>query len=184
MRNCKNTLIKYGIVAMTFHWLTALLILAMFVLGFGREFVFHGTARVMMEWHRSIGILIIALTISRLIWRFMISAPPDLSSLSPPLQNTALFVHFLLYVFLVIMPLTGWAMTNAAGRSVILFRLIPLFAIASPNKALAETLENIHSISAYILLILIILHSAAAFYYHYGRKDDILRRMLPSCGDN
>ena len=60
---------RYTTVAIALHWLIAVLVLANIALGVGHEWVPRETARPMMWWHKSSGMLILFLTILRILWR-------------------------------------------------------------------------------------------------------------------
>jgi cytochrome b561 len=83
-----------------------------------------------------------------------------------------------LYAFLILMPLLGWLTLSAAGKAIPFFGL-ELPALIGPDKALAESIEDLHGTIGTLGYYLIGLHAAAALYHHYFVQDDTLRRMLP-----
>jgi cytochrome b561 len=85
--------------------------------------------------------------------------------------------HFLLYLFLIVMPLSGWIMSSAADKPPHLLG----WGMALPvpqSEALGGFFWNIHSWLAIVLIAFIVLHVGAALYHHFIKKDNILRRML------
>ena len=87
--------------------------------------------------------------------------------------------HWLLYVVLIIMPVTGYIGSKAGGFLVPWFWLFETPDWVGKNEDLNTIAENVHAVTAYVLLGLISLHVAAAFWHHIVRKDVVLRRMLP-----
>jgi cytochrome b561 len=38
---------------------------------------------------------------------------------------------------------------------------------------------TVHVLLAYLALALVVLHVSAALWHHFGRRDEVLRRMMP-----
>ncbi len=170
---------KYDPVALALHWLTALLVLALIGIGYGRGFFPRETARAMMDWHRMIGICVLAVVLFRLTWRTFIHRAPALPAMPGTMRMAAIGVHAMLYVMLLVMTLSGWAMTSARGRDVSLLSIIPLPRLVAESKAMGHQFETIHVFSVYVLLTLISVHVAGAVYHQYIRRDGLMSRMLP-----
>ena len=96
--------------------------------------------------------------------------------MNPILVTAAKTVHYLLYAFMFIQPITGWFMSSAAGYPPSFFGL---FTFPGPSKNMHEALmfNAMHSGAAYILLTLFIMHVGAALFHHFVMKDNTLRRM-------
>jgi len=88
-------------------------------------------------------------------------------------------VHFLLYVLMLAMPITGWMLSSAAGFPVSFFGLFILPDIFSPNENLRFLFAETHKWLGYGFIALIGVHAAAAFYHYFIYRDNILRRMFP-----
>lgn len=185
LRNHDN---GYGYLAIGFHWLIAALFLCMIAMGLvmtslprGHEWTFP-----LFQWHKSIGITILALASLRLMWRLVNPqpAPPPLSALERSLMH---LTHYGLYLALFLMPLTGWVVVSSSslGLPTILYGVLRLphlgFIATSPYKSVINDWAGAaHEVLAWSALALIALHSAAALYHHLVRRDDVLRRMLVS----
>ena len=78
-----------------------------------------------------------------------------------------------------VMPMSGWLMSSAAGRSVKFFDLFTLPDLVAKDDALRETFGTIHEYLSYALILAITLHAAAAIKHHFFNKDATLKRMLP-----
>lgn len=83
-----------------------------------------------------------------------------------------------LYVFMIGMPLLGWLLLSAKGTPIPFFGM-HFAALIAENKALAESIKELHETVATIGYFLIGSHAAAALVHHYVLRDDTLRRMLP-----
>ena len=177
---------EFDPIAKTFHWLTSLAIVAQLGLGWtmADESLANGPLKLaLFQWHKSIGIMILAITLLRLIWRFM-NPPPPLPPMPAWQRWTALLSHWGFYALLIVMPLTGWAMISVSGFKTVLFGVIPLpnlpFLSDLPNKAnIGEMLVNVHATLAFILAALLVLHINAALKHHFYDRDYVLLRMTP-----
>jgi len=174
--NSKN---RFGIISILFHWSMAFLIILMLILGFYMANLPKGPELSnLVKTHKSIGVLILLLVLLRLIWR--------VNNLTPVL-NIPLWekvaeqgVHWVLYLLIFAMPITGWLMSSAAGNSPAFFGLFVLPNLVSPNKSLVHTFFEMHETLAFCLVAFIIFHTIAALKHHFYDKDDILIRMFSS----
>lgn len=161
------------------HWLMAALIFIMLGLGWGREFAPHEWGRSIMSTHKAIGVLLIFLIIFRIGWRIYKKPPTYSAALSKPLKIAAHIAHGVLYLLLIVMPVSGWAMVSAKGRAASIYGILTLPPLMDKTPALETPLEDFHATCAFILAGLIALHIGAVLYHHFILKDQILRRMLP-----
>jgi len=130
------------------------------------------------SWHKWVGITIFLLVAARLIWRAANVPPPPI--LGPPWQQVAAVVnHWLLYVLLICIPLSGWLMSSAYGVGVVYFGVIPLPDLIGKNKELGDTLKALHETLAFTMLALVTVHAVAALKHHLLDRDAVLHRMLP-----
>jgi cytochrome b561 len=87
-------------------------------------------------------------------------------------------VHWLFYLLMFALPLTGWLITSAAGLPVSFFGLFVLPNLISSDQQSLLFYEEIHKWIGYGLIATLCLHTAAALKHHFINKDDILKRML------
>lgn len=176
----RNTVNRYGLIAIFFHWAIAVLIIGMLALGLYMVDLPISLSKLKLYgWHKEFGILILLLAILRFSWRLS-SQIPLLPGHMGWLQKVAAnLAHYAFYFFMFAMPLTGWLMSSAAGVSVSFFGLFTLPDLVSADKDLTALLANIHGWMAWVLIAVIVLHVSAALSHHFYYKDDILRRMLP-----
>lgn len=179
---------RYTAVAITLHWVMALGVLALAALGLVMVHGHLGLGRrfALYQLHKSIGVTILIVALVRLAWRYAYP-PPALPVHMPPLERlTAHAGHWLLYFYLIALPLTGWALvsTSVLKLPTHLYGVIPwphLPVLSSlHNKAPVEAfLKMVHRYGAWTLLVLVAGHAGAALRHHFVRKDDVLLRMLP-----
>lgn len=172
---------RYTAVAIALHWAIALGLLFMIWLGWnmdGKESWF--------QFHKSVGITILLLTVARIVWRLM-NPPPPLPADMKPLEKTAShFVHLGFYGLMLIMPLTGWLTVSTSYDfdiptvlyGVVSWPDIPGVGFLS-NETAHGIIANIHSKLAYVLFALLALHVAGAIKHEIGGEEGVLNRMLP-----
>ena len=83
---------------------------------------------------------------------------------------------------LVVMPISGWFMSSAAGVSVIWFGILPLPDLVPRDQALFEALKTTHYGLSRLLIAVLILHVAAVVHHDVLRRDGVFRRMWPFGG--
>ncbi len=177
-----NTQTSWGSVAKALHWLIALLVIFMLLLGltmgnFPKPFKY-----TLYAIHKSTGLTILLLMLIRLAWR-LINVTPTLPQHLPHWQQIAARIsHALLYITLIAMPLSGWVMSTAAGKPTTFWWLFTINAPFVPaSKALAGSARQLHGILAWTIVTLLTIHIIAALKHHFYHKDTILKRMLPCC---
>lgn len=176
-----NHAAKYSLISRYLHWLIAGLIVAQYVLAELAEIAAETEQRLqqlaLLANHKSVGMTILALAILRLLWR-MFNSPPALPAAMPRWQvRTSGAVHWLLYLLLFALPLSGWLMSSAKSYSVSWFNLIALPDLVLANSSLAEQLEDLHELLAKLLFVVALLHILAALKHWLLDKDGVLQRM-------
>ncbi len=174
----RNSINRYGVVAKSFHWVMAVLILGMLALGlYMTDKPITPDILKLYGLHKAFGVVVLALVCGRFLWR-LYDAPPPFPPMPRMMQWAAQVTHGALYVAMVALPLSGWAMSSAAGFPVSVFGWFTLPALMGPDKIYREIFEDVHGMIAYGLMGLLCLHVAAALWHHFVRKDGTLRRML------
>ncbi|MGE5563567.1 MAG: cytochrome b [Bacillota bacterium] len=168
----------YDNVAISLHWLTALLVVVQFALAETWDYFAKPTRQGMESIHVSFGILLTLVVLARLAWRWM--PGHQRSSLAAGWMRTASKgVHYLLYGLLVAQAGLGWVIGWAAGKPIHFFGV----AIPGPFEAFARPVRHdireIHSLVGWAIVILALMHALAALYHHYVLRDRVLGRMLP-----
>jgi cytochrome b561 len=170
----------YGAVAMLFHWLLAVMIVAALLLGWYMADLPFSPARVkLFNWHKWLGMTIMLIAALRLLWRLSQPAPALPATMARWELATAHASHAAMYLLFFAVPLIGWARSSAAGFPIVYFGLLRLPDLVGKDKALAATLSQAHAVSAYLLAALIVLHIAAALKHAIVDKDGVMSRMVP-----
>jgi cytochrome b561 len=170
---------NYDNVAVALHWTTALLVVVQFVLAIMWDDFPKPTHESMQSLHVSLGVLLTAVIIARIVWRLM--PGHQMSSLEVGwVRIASKGVHYLLYALLVAQATTGFLFRWAQGHPVSFFGLFgipgPFGAVDRPTRHL---LHSIHEYVGWAIVIIAFGHALAALYHHYVLKDRVLRRMLP-----
>ena len=175
-----DTQYRWGSVTRTLHWLMALLILAMFVLGWTAVIYPMSPAKLkLFIWHKSIGLTTGILVLIRIFWRHTNPPPPLPESMPRWEQAASKFSHALLYTCLIIMPIAGFAASQFTKYGVTYFGMFKIPPMGSPNKVVYDWLQGVHGFTANILMILVLVHVLAALRHLVIKKDGIFNRMMP-----
>lgn len=177
----------YGVWAIGLHWLIALLILGLIGLGFvmRRTAVDPALQFSLYQWHKSVGLVVLALAVLRgLIW--LVGRHPEaVASLGPVERRAALATHLTLALLCLVVPLAGWAVASATPLNIptFFFDLVVIPPLPLGRSEAGEDFWSlVHAGAAYLLLVLAALHAAAALYHHFVRRDEVLSRMLKRTG--
>ncbi|WGS42659.1 cytochrome b [Burkholderia sp. JSH-S8] len=171
---------RYTHTAIALHWLIALLIVGGFALGWVMTDIpgFTPTKLKYFSWHKWIGVTVFALAILRVLWRATHMPPPPPAM--PLLQRIGAHgVHLLLYVLMLVIPVTGYLYSSAANIPVVYLGIVPLPTLIGPDPVLKETFKTLHVSLNYILLALVALHVLAVVKHQLFDRDGLLSRMLP-----
>ena len=173
---------RYAPTAILLHWLIAAVVLGTIPIGWYGATFEGAAAQSATDTHKSIGIVILALTLVRVGWRLghRPAALPD--SMNRALRWVARATHVLFYALLLILPLSGWWMSSAVpvGRHTFGFGLFDVPFLPVPRGwASAGPAHFVHTSLAWVMVALVVLHVAAALKHHFIDRDDILARMLP-----
>lgn len=174
-----NTKNSYGLISKLFHWIIAFSIFGLIFVGFTMADMAPSTEKYeLYGMHKAFGTVIFMLIVLRLIWKFSdktVEPPKDLPPILALLAKTG---HFLLYVFMLSMPISGILMSYFAGYNVPVFGLFTIPAAASTSSQLAGIFHGIHTIGIFAFVAVIVLHIIAALYHHFIRRDGVLMRMI------
>ncbi|GAB2902475.1 cytochrome b [Microbulbifer echini] len=188
----RNNSYDYGSIAKWLHWSVALLFLGSYISVYYRQwFTQEETPEnwIALQLHLSIGVTIGALVLLRIFWR--LTNPTPRLEPGSRLEHIATHTgHFLLYVVMILSPLTGYLGTGVNTEYFFLFE-IPQFADTSfftnimqntmgmTFKQFEEPIDFIHKevLGEWLVWLLILGHALAALYHHFIKKDRTLVRM-------
>lgn len=179
---------RYTAVAIAMHWAIALLILFNLSMGWFMEGFAPPLRWIILPLHFSSGITVLVLTLIRLIWRLSHPPPPLSAGLSAWERITAHVVHWIVYVMMFAMPLTGWALISShpqqpGGGPLIwgVLHLPPIGPLAAMEPALQKAANHgfatAHSLGAYVFVALLVLHIAGALKHQIIDGERQLARM-------
>jgi cytochrome b561 len=168
---------RYDRIARTVHWLTAILIVAVFSLGILVDAFPPSWEDSVVNTHKLIGLSILCLVAFRLVWRRSHKPPPP-EPIGLMLQRVSSISHVLLYCLMIVVPLVGLVFAARSGQGID-FGLLTLGPVSVEDEGVARQIGEIHELLAYILVGVAGTHALAALWHHFVRKDAVLMRMLP-----
>lgn len=181
----------YTKVAITLHWVIALMIIGQLGTGIimGYKLVDKSMLFPLYQFHKSLGLSVLALSVLRLLWRLTHKAPPLPGHMPLWEKLAAKASHYFFYFFMLAIPFSGWLIVSSSsfGLPTMWFNFfewphIPGIAnLADAQKEQVNHLsETLHIYMAYALLALLCLHIAAALKHHFIDKDEVLHHMIPA----
>lgn len=163
---------RYDNRTVVIHWITAPLVLFVFVLGLTVDSFPRKYAAGALNIHAFVGLSIFLISVMRITSR----KATKKHSLPDRITRLARFGHLTLYFFLLAVPLIGIPALFFRGRSLDL----GLFEmVVARNKPLARILTQTHLYAAYFFAALIVGHILAVFLHAAIWRDGTLRKMLP-----
>ena len=171
---------RYHRLNISLHWLMLLLIAAVYAcIELKGNFARGSEPRdVLKQLHFTLGMAVFGLVWLRLLGRALYKAPA-IEPAPPRWQMRAAGgMHLALYALMIGLPLLGWLILSASGKTQ-LFDWLTLPPLVSPNKALARDLKEVHEWGGVAGYWLIGLHAVMGLAHHYLWRDNTLVRMLP-----
>lgn len=171
---------SFGPVAVALHWIIAAAMAGSVILAWevmGMDAGDGRTARLAI--HKSVGTAILVLAAFRLAWRARHPAPAYAVPMPPWQRLAAHGAHWLLYVLMVAMPVTGYVSEAARARKTDFFGLFDIPRLVPLDRKLSLYAQTAHSWSRYLLYALVAAHVGAALYHQFVLRDRLLERMLP-----
>jgi cytochrome b561 len=173
----RDTSEGYGIVSRAFHWLMAIAIVAMFVLGYWmvRLDYYSPYYNSAPDLHRSVGMILLFALPVRWLWRAINPKPSD-AELSPLEQKASYTVHWGFYVLLLALMVSGYLISTPDGAPISVFGWFDVPSLVQ-MRGLESRAGYVHRILAYATIALAVVHALAALKHHYVDRSSILRRM-------
>jgi len=174
----RNTQVAYGLVSVILHWLVALAVTGLFVLG-----VWMVELGYYDRWyqrapdiHKGAGVLLFGVMLAHAGWRYSNPRPEAIGSVMQ--KKAAAWVHRMLYALMYMLMLSGYLIATADGRGIHVFGLFSVPASISGLHNQADIAGDVHELLAFALIALTILHALAALKHHLVDRDQTLKRML------
>jgi cytochrome b561 len=168
---------RYSSLAVGVHWGSAVVLALVAALGWYMLSIEDDPgAGWYFAQHKSCGLVFVLLLIVRVVWR-LANRPAPFPLVMPKWQEwVASSTQVLLYMLMVLMPLTGYLGASHSERGVQLFgNNLPAWAMA--NHDTAEWFFDIHSTLIWVLAALVALHVAGALKHLLIDKDGTFTRM-------
>jgi len=187
-RRAGNEADRFGRVSQLFHWTTVALLILVFGIGLMLDNWPRGNAtrEAVITVHKSVGLTILLLTFGRIAWLRRSPAPAPADRLARWERRTAWVVHKLLYGVLLLYPLSGFVLSQGAGKSVGFWwlftfpQLVPYDPAVSPeHNPWVIGAAIVHKVVAYCALLgVVALHVAGVAKHALVDRDPaMLRRM-------
>ena len=195
----KQTPTRYTKTAIVLHWLIAIFIALMFVLGWymaelpkeaPKQMAYDLFDLGIYTWqvaeevsprtfyfnlHKSLGLTVLALIVFRILWRITHTPPAALSSYKAIEKKVATATHHFLYLLMLAVPVTGLIMAINSKYGVKWFGIDVITGL--DNKPVRDFFECTHEFVGIVLLVLIGIHLLGALKHKFIDKDDTMSRM-------
>ncbi|HRJ66900.1 MAG TPA: cytochrome b [Alphaproteobacteria bacterium] len=178
---------RYTTVAIILHWVMAAAFVLMLASGLSMEYLeLQKSFKFnLYQWHKSLGVLLLAAFALRLFWR-LLHKPPALPASIKGLEAVAAKAgHIALYLCMLAVPLSGWAMVSSSnyGLPTIVFGLFewPHIPKIAGNEAVNAAAKTAHWALAWLFIAAILGHVAAVVKHAAIDRENLLPRMWFSC---
>jgi cytochrome b561 len=179
---------RYTTVAIALHWAIAISIIGMIFGGWYMTDLPDGAPGqyALYQFHKSLGITILLLTVARILWRVMNPPPALPGDMKTSEKALSHLVHMGFYALMIILPLTGWLYSSVSVKidvptvlyGVISWPDVP-FVEGLKTEAGSGAVNQAHGLLAWVALALVALHLAGVIKHEFGSESGVLERMAP-----
>lgn len=174
---------KYGLVARILHWLMAVMIIALFAVGLYMTGLADDdpARRSIYGMHKAMGTLALILAFFRIAWIFISPPPAPPSELAASDVKIQKAVIGILYLLMIMVPLSGFLMSTFSGYPVSFFGLFEFPLLFDKSKDMAGLFHEIHEYIGFVIIAVVVLHILGALKHRLKDKNgptDVLNRML------
>ncbi|HAT8518351.1 MULTISPECIES: cytochrome b [Vibrio] len=169
---------NYSLMMRTIHWFSALTVVGMFGSGLWMVDLSYYSEwyKTAPHWHKSIGIMLAAITIFRFIWKAFTKQPKTEGK--KPEVLLAKVAHLSIYLLLAALFVSGYLISTSDGRGIDIFNWFTLPGAGEIFSNQSDIAGRIHLYAAVSLIALSVLHALAAIKHHYIDKDNTLNKMI------
>ena len=181
----KNTDDRYGLVTKALHWTIFLLFLNQFIVAAAMLNTPQGettagfTQGSLYDWHKSIGLVALAVALIRYVWRKSTPVPDWAPDLSEREKRAIHGIERVLYGCMFLMPVSGFVFVMAGDYGVKFFSTWSLPNIVGVNVTLATIAQWIHGITATLIVATLFAHWGVGIRHQWIHRDRYIHRMLP-----
>ncbi|RTZ17363.1 cytochrome b [Vibrio aquaticus] len=169
---------NYNRLSRAIHWISAIVIIGMFAVGLWMVDLSYYSEwyRTAPHWHKSLGILLAALTLFRIVWKF-VTASPKVEGVAYEVIG-AKVGHAIMYGLMFVIFTSGYLISTEDGRGIDVFEWFTVPALGALFENQADLSGEIHFYAAWALILLAGGHAVAALKHHFINKDNTLRKMI------
>ncbi len=175
----KNSTQKYGVITKTLHWITMLFFAIQYFLVYRREY-FPKDAPEKLQYillHKSFGFTFLFIGIVFFLWAILNAKPIYPAFMQKWEQNLAKLTRYILYLIIIIMPISGTIMSQTGGKVIYWFgHAVPMFLPL--NKVVSGIAYNIHTYTGTAAMGIIVLHMIGAIKHLITPNDSVVKRIL------
>lgn len=163
------------------HWIVAAAVLLMIPAGLimTREGIPRPLQDTLFLFHKNTGVLLVPVILVRILYRLTHRPPPLPLSIPAWQRGAARLSHALLYILLVVMPVSGFIRVRAGGFPIELLDRLGVGPWLGKSERVAEVAQTIHFVGALTLIAVLAVHIAAAAQHALIRRDGVWSRMWP-----
>lgn len=169
--------VRYSVETRWLHWSCAWLVVAQFGLGEAMHRVPQGMRGPIVSAHLSLGVLLAALFVTRIVWRVTGGRAIRFPAGGGLDARAAGAMHGVLYLLLGTVIALGYLARWSGGRPVTAFGVVIRSPFGPMSQATHHLFGSAHGWLAWAIVILAALHVAAALYHARVLRDGVLRRM-------
>jgi cytochrome b561 len=176
----RNSPSRYGVVSVLIHWLVAVAVFGLFGLGYwmvGLDY-YSSWYKTAPDIHKGIGILLFAVMLARVLWRWLSPPPGSLPDHGRLTRLGSKFGHGFLYLGLFVLMLSGYLISTADGRGIEVFGLFTVPATITSIPDQEDIAGLVHEYLAWTLVIFAGIHALAALKHHFIDRDRTLVHMF------
>lgn len=181
-----NTSRSYTATAKWLHWLMAALIIVASIIGIYAASLHYGIDaahdKEKAGWittHKQIATITLFLIVIRVLWRIT-HKPPEFLGMSPMMVKFAHLGHFVLYLLMIAVPVSGWANSSAGGHPIPVAWLFTIPRLMDKNPELGPYLVKLHEYLGWTIVVVVIGHILFALKHRIFDRDGTMESMLPS----
>ncbi|MBL1422116.1 MAG: cytochrome b [Alphaproteobacteria bacterium] len=172
---------QVGLFSKSLHWLLALLMIGLLALGWVMVQLdyfnpYYDSAPAL---HYSLGILVFFLVFIKIIWQLAKPLPEHDDRLKKYELYASKIVHFILLLFMIMMPISGYLVITAGTNDASFFGLFDLPTLFKISKPVRDAATFFHTYFPFILVGFIVVHILAALKHKLIDKMQTARDMWP-----
>jgi cytochrome b561 len=174
----RDTRTGYGWISIALHWLTAILILALWFIGSSIQSDVAAGSTDTLRLHTSIAICAYVLLWARIIWRFKQGHPDATPQQRGVFYRIGKYTHYVILTAVAAMLISGPLMVWARGEGILVFDWFTIPAPFGMNMDLYVFLHVIHVWGSRIIIIGTLLHLGGVYKHAAFNQDGTFAKML------